>query len=86
MDDKEVLLREQLNFSSNSFCEELNSDQKYTVISPVQLDCKEYYLFSVNSNFGNLGIQGDPFFKYFDYDPKAEVYCKSDCLRFYSNN
>ena len=86
MDDKEVLLREKLNFSSNSFCEELNSDQKYTVISPVQLDCKEYYLFSVNSNFGNLGIQGDPFFKYFDYDPKAEVYCKSDCLRFYSNN
>ena len=42
MDDKEVLLREKLNFSSNSFCEELNSDQKYTVISPVQLNCKEY--------------------------------------------
>jgi len=86
MNDKEVILRERLDFSSNSFCEELNSDQKYTVISPVQLNCKEYYLFSVNSNFGNLGIQGDPFFRYFDYDPKAEVYCQSDCLRFYSNN
>ncbi len=86
MDDKEVLLRERLNFSSNSFCEELNSDQKYTVISPIKLNCEEYYLFSINSNFGNLGIQGDPFFKYFEYDPKAEVYCESECLRFYTNN
>ena len=43
MNDKEVILRERLDFSSNSFCEELNSDQKYTVISPVQLNCKEYY-------------------------------------------
>ena len=86
MDEKEVSLREKLNFNENSFCKELNSEKKYLVISPIQLDCKEYYIITINTNYGNLGIQGDPYVKYFDYDPSWPVDCKSNCIRFYSNN
>ena len=86
MDEKEVTLREKLNFNENSFCKELNSEKKYLVISPIQLDCKEYYIITINTNYGNLGIQGDPYVKYFDYDPSWPVDCKSNCIRFYSNN
>ena len=67
MDEKEVSLREKLNFNENSFCKELNSEKKYLVISLVQLDCKEYYIITINKLW-EFRHTGDPYVKYFDYD------------------
>jgi hypothetical protein len=83
MDEKEIFLRNQLYFNPNSFCKELQSEKKFFVISPIKLECEKFYLFTINTNYGNLGILGDPFLKYNEL--KGSGLCSESCIRFYKN-
>ena len=84
MDLNEITLRNKLNLNANSFCDELNTELDYFVISPTLLNCKEFYLFTINTNYGNAGITGDPFLKY--NENNGENFCSESCIRFYKNN
>ncbi len=84
MDKNEIDLRKKLYLNSKSFCEELDSNIQYFVVSPILLDCEKSYLFTVNTNYGNTGILGDPFFKYNEIE--GEGFCSDSCIRFYRNN
>ena len=83
MDEKEIFLRNQLYFNSNSFCEELQSEKKFFVISPIKLECDKFYLFTINTNYCTLGILGDPFLKYNELEGSG--LCSESCIRFYKN-
>ncbi|MAU88781.1 MAG: hypothetical protein CMC40_02605 [Flavobacteriaceae bacterium] len=83
MNEKEISLRNKLNFNSDSFCKELQSEKKFFVVSPIKLDCEKFYLFTINANYGNLGILGDPFLQYNELEGNG--WCSESCIRFYKN-
>ena len=84
MDSREINLRNNLNFSENSFCEELSSSTSYVVVSSRLLNCSKYYKITINTTYGNTGIAGDPFFKYEELN--GEYFCSDSCIRIYSNS
>ena len=56
------LLRNKLNLNA-LFCGWTKYELDYFVISPTLLNRKEFTLFTINTNYGNAGITGDPFLK-----------------------
>ena len=83
MDENEIFLRKKLYFNSTSFCEELKSEENYFVASPKKLNCDNFYLFTINTTYGNVGILGDPFLQYDELN--NENLCYESCIRFYKN-
>tara|TARA_B100001121_G_scaffold106407_2_gene94038 strand:- start:5408 stop:7072 length:1665 start_codon:yes stop_codon:yes gene_type:complete len=77
----DIILREKLEFNSNSFCKELSNELNLMVISSKKLDCSQFSLFSVNKYYGNSGIVGDPYYVYKEDSCNLE----DSCFFFYTN-
>ena len=77
----DIILREKLEFNSNSFCKELSNELNLMVISSKKLNCSQFSLFSVNKYYGNSGIVGDPYYVYKEDSCNLE----DSCFFFYTN-